>query len=166
MSRRDATFNDRHVRHHDIVKPVAETLEQTRERDDPRRINFRFPPGDDFPLIFQFLFFHSSLDFRILSTNLSKDPLRPSTRFFANNKGTRGGSPFSLSLSFSFFIHVAHTNASKRIKKFVSGEVRIRDIWRQSRVYDRSRRRTAIASICRGCCAGVGKIARSFPDRD
>lgn len=59
--------------------------------------------------------------------------------------------PVFFPLSFSFFIHVARANASKRIKKFVSGEVRIRDIWRQSRVYDRSRRRTAIASICRGC---------------
>lgn len=72
---------------------------------------------------------------------------------------------------FSFFLFFFYSRRAHATNKNLGkARIGIRDIWRQSRVYDRSRRKTAIASICRGCY-GLEKsiggpivcVPRSFP---
>lgn len=65
----------------------------------------------------------------------------------AVRRETKGGRvAFFLFFSFLLLFECLETN-----KNFGGNRGSIRDIWRQSRLYDRSRRKTAIASICRGC---------------
>lgn len=88
---------------------------------------------------------------------------------WSRNKGTKG----FLFFLFPFFLLFASRTRYECLetnKNLGKARIGIRDIWRQSRLYDRSRRKTAIASICRGCY-GLEKsiggpivcVPRSFP---
>lgn len=89
---------------------------------------------------------------------------------WSRNKGTKGGFLFFLFPFFLLFASRTRYECLETNKNLGKARIGIRDIWRQSRLYDRSRRKTAIASICRGCY-GLEKsiggpivcVPRSFP---
>lgn len=89
---------------------------------------------------------------------------------WSRNKGTKGGFFFFLFPFFLLFASRTRYECLETNKNLGKARIGIRDIWRQSRLYDRSRRKTAIASICRGCY-GLEKsiggpivcVPRSFP---
>lgn len=125
------------------------------------------PPFFDFPCETRMKFFdppkiHS---FLLLNYRFELGSVR-----WSRNKGTKGGFLFFLFPFFLLFASRTRYECLETNKNLGKARIGIRDIWRQSRVYDRSRRKTAIASICRGCY-GLEKsiggpivcVPRSFP---